>query len=195
MPKYFHFWSDDNEVIFNGKLESRRCEFTLANGNQCKRNCIIGLPYCHTHLTSKYKIQIRDSLIPGAGKGLFAYDKKSDDDAIIFRNEDKICPYFGEIINNNELNARYGEYTAPYGMKLNNGLYEDGALERGVGTLINHRPNAQANTRFSLSNQTNRVWIKATKNIRNNQELYVSYGRDYRFNEPVHSTTNNRKYY
>ena len=77
---------------------------------------------------------------------------------------------------------RYGSYTAPYGIQISKRQNEDGALHRGIGSLVNHPPhNGRSNARFSVSKQ--RIVLVATKNIRNNQEIFVNYGRDYRFNE------------
>ena len=50
-----------------------------------------------------------------------------------------------------------------------------------------------ANVRFSIS-ANNKIKIIATKNIKNNAELFVNYGNDYNFNEPVSTSTNNRKW-
>lgn len=42
-----------------------------------------------------------------------------------------------------------------------------------------------ANARFSLSRSSGQFRIIATKNIRNNREIFCNCGRDYRFNEPT----------
>jgi hypothetical protein len=81
-----------------------------------------------------------------------------------------ICPYFGEIIDEQELFRRYADKTA-YGVQIKaHQIYEDGALKRGIGTLINHYP-ANKNCRFSIA-RNNTINIIAIKNIRNRQELY-----------------------
>ena len=48
----------------------------------------------------------------------------------LFRVGDNICPYNG----NPELHL-----TATYAVKVNKGKYEDVALKRGVGALVNHK--------------------------------------------------------
>jgi len=191
MPTYFHFWYDNpnrpnDEVIFNGQLESHRCSFIMANRQQCKRKCIIGLPCCHSHLPVKYHIEIKNSLIPHSGKGLFGKDKTRPAGAIIFRAGDTICPYYGEFINQTTLDRRYGqrqpdnledELTAPYAVEVRRGQYEDAALKRGVGSLINQKPRRLCNCRLGNPNAQNHVSIKASKNIQNGEEeLYVDYG-------------------
>jgi hypothetical protein len=178
----------------------------MANRQQCKRRCVIGLLCCHSHLPSKYHdIEVRASLIPNSGKGIFVKDKTRPAGAIIFRAGDTICPYYGELINQATLDRRYGprqpnnpedELTAPYAVEVNRGQYEDAALKRGVGSLINHNPRRLFNCRLGNPNSQNHISIKATKNIRNGDEMYVDYGNAYRMNTPyLHYNTNHRKYY
>jgi len=54
----------------------------------------------------------------------------------------------------------------------------DGALERGVGAFANTFPHHN-NAYFSPSPQHHTITIKANKNVRNNQEIYVGYGNTY----------------
>lgn len=116
---------------------------------------------------------------------------------IVFNENDEICEYTGEMINNAELTKRYGRYTAPYAMQVasiqeeEGGLFEDGAIRRGIGTIINHsKKDKNADFVIQVINGRN-TYIKlvATKAIRNGQEIYVDYtkGNDinqhYIFNE------------
>jgi hypothetical protein len=82
---------------------------------------------------------ILDSEIPGAGKGLRVWDPHiEEDDGIVFKKKgDRICYYNGEDLTKEQFNERY---PAPYTIELHNHQYEDGALRRGVGALINHKP-------------------------------------------------------
>ena len=125
-------------------------------------------------------------------------DKSELDNAIIFRKGQRIITYDGQVINNNELVHRYTNlYTAPYSIKIKADRYEDAALERGAGSLINHTNKSRSNCEFVVS-KNNRdkslndlVFIRAIKNIRNRQELLVNYGNDYDFDD---ETTNTTKY-
>ena len=155
---------------------------TSSNGNR------------HMLFTSKKKLflEIADSTIQNAGKGLFARKPSATANAIVFKPNEFIAYYDGQVINHQELLERYGQWTAPYGIKLHHNQYEDAALSRGVGSLINHSPR-RANVRFSIS-ANNKIKIIATKNIKNNAELFVNYGNEYNFNEPVSTSTNNRKW-
>ena len=193
MPWYFHFRAPNN-IHFDEQLISHRCNYILKNKKRCKRRVVIGLPCCASHLPLKYKLQVRESLIPGANKGVFAYDPNKGANDIIFRRNDDICPYNGEVINANTLKQRYGRATGPYAVELDKGIYEDAAVYRGIGSLINHKVEKLCNSILYLDEDVNRIMIIAKKNIRNNQELYVNYGSDYKLIEPgVESSTNNKK--
>ena len=121
-------------------------------------------------------------------KGLFAMDTNKEPNEIVFREGQTIVQYEGDILDVNEINRRYGVDTAPYAVDIRNGFI-DSACFRGIGSLINHAPEAQANCRFSFP-RGGGLQIKATKNIRNERELFLNYNKGatgnvrYRFNEP-----------
>ena len=106
----------------------------------------------------------------------------------------EIFDYNGEVISLNRLNARYGDTTAPYAIKLHKNKYEDGAINRGIGTVVNHSSNiSKVNCRFSIK-RDNTAQIIATKNIKNGAELFVDYGDDYKLNKVgVFSSTSKKK--
>ena len=194
MPKYFHFHIDTEEVEhhFDHSLETIQCQYIKENHQQCKKRVCIGQPYCWIHEQIGKHLQVTTSKIPNAGLGVFAYNG-TDNNEILFKSGDMICPYFGEIIDEQELIRRYSDKTAPYGVQIKaHQIYEDGALKRGIGTLINHFP-ANKNCRFSIA-RNNTINIIAIKNIRNKQELYISYGPNYKMHEHnVSVSTNQRK--
>ena len=122
MTQYFHFHKPDNNL--NLKLESMRCIAIKKNGQQCKNRVVIGMPCCRSHLQTDYHLAIRISQIPNAGKGIFAYNGEPYNNEIVFRTNDKICPYYGEQINAQTKQQRYGIYTAPYGIQVNANTYK-----------------------------------------------------------------------
>ena len=191
MPKYFHFLTPDLE--FNHVLHSARCSYIKHNDVQCKRKTVIGLPMCWTHTREVYHVRIKPSLIHGAGKGLFVDKPNTELGEVVFKKDDHIVPYSGELIDSDELESRYGDYTAPYAVEMNKSMYDDASVKRGIGSLINHKITKYTNCRFSISRQ-NRCNIIAEKNIKQGDELYVNYGRKYKFNEPVQTFTDNRKH-
>ena len=90
----------------------------------------------------------------------------------------------------NQLNNRYGEYTPPYAYKIDKNNFRDASLKRGVGSLGNTNRNKN-NARISPNTINKTATLKATKNIRNGSEIFVSYGSDYSMDEP----TSFRTYY
>ena len=187
---YFTF-KINNETLFRAKLHSIQCEANTKAGIRCKRKCVIGSPFCNVHLKYDHDLQIKKSLIPNAGKGLFAIDPHDKNGhEVIFKKGDTIANYNGEIIDRNELINRYGdgEETAPYAIQISQNRFEDASIIRGIGSLANTKANHN-NSTISLSRGFAR--LKATKNIRNGDEIYLSYGRAYRLNDPgvSYSTT------
>ena len=91
----------------------------------------------------------------------------------------------GEHINKNSLTQRYDSHTAQYGLKLSENKYEDGALHRGIGTIPNHTTSRFKNAKLVAGRIDGKpsAKVKAIKNIRNNKEIFVNYGKDYIMNE------------
>jgi SET domain-containing protein len=149
-------------------------------------------------LLIEYNLRIKTSTIPNAGLGLFAIinNTPDHDQQIVFRKDDKICPYNGQILTTNQHLNRYAEEPAPYSAKLyrQNGIqmYEDASLQRGIGSLINHSCRRD-NCRMSVR-RDNTIILIATRNIKNHAEILLNYGPDYRFNvQHIRSVTNNRR--
>jgi hypothetical protein len=107
---------------------------------------------------------------------------------VVFKTGDIVTAYDGEVVTQQVKNQRYttGDITAPYMIGLGGGKYEDGACVRGAGTVANHR--AAPNAKLSIS-RAGRARIVALKPIRNNAEVFVSYGRKYKFQQHVKSRT------
>ena len=141
------------------------------------------------HLAKAYKVRIAPTTLPNTqGKGLFAYKGSSPNQDIVFCPNDNIISYRGEPVSAEDLEHRYGNKTAPYALQLNKTSFLDAGCERGVGSLANHKSRTYANAKLSFFR--GEVRLKATKNIRNGDEIFVSYGDLYRLNESdvSHST-------
>ena len=190
MPKKFTFYNEHNVPTHICYLTSEQCQAHLNNGNQCRRRSVIGVPYCWTHLQNILHLKIRPSQIQGAGLGLFAWDPKQAADAIIFRANDKIVDYYGDIVTSNDLQHWYGDHTAPYAASIVDDLEEDAACRRGIGSLINHTTNpVKINSKLWMVD--GHIEIFATKNIQNRREILLNYGNQYTFNDPTHYVTRN----
>jgi hypothetical protein len=196
MPYQFRFFVH-NALVFQGQLQCNRCIADNVDNTKCKRIVCLGLPYCFQHLKSFKHLQIRDSEIPNSGKGLFAVNPDARRaNAVVFNTDGDICDYHGELIDHAELVRRYGTHTAPYGMTIKqHERYEDGALVRGVGTLVNHMTGRNANAAFKIvmiNKKAHHVKLQALKPIRNGDEIYVDYGNEYLFDEPTSYSTRPR---
>jgi hypothetical protein len=197
MPYFFTFKVDD-QIMYRTQMTSIQCMDNTRKGARCKRKCVIGSPFCSTHLAINHHLQIRPSLIPNAGKGLFAFnadDSNSTD--IVFKKDATICKYYGEIIDRAELNRRYGvtdNNTAPFVVEINGNRYEDAGKTRGIGSIANTNPGHQ-NARFAINRATGTASLKASRNIRNNQEIYLAYGNAYDLHQDhtEHTTTISHK--
>ena len=190
MVYYFTFLIN-NEIQYRTQIQSLQCTDHTKKGARCKRRCVIGSSYCSTHLMYDHHLQIKISTILNAGKGLFARNPLSSDaNEVIFKKNEIIVKYNGEIINTEEKVHRYANKTAPYTIGISNGVYEDGARVRGIGSLANTLPN---HNNATISIHAGRASLRATKPIRNGQEILLSYGPQYQVNQPgVTSTTTTR---
>jgi hypothetical protein len=159
-------------------LKCTRCTAKSASGERCVRSVCIGTPLCWQHLRRR-GLDIRESKRPHAGKGLFAY--KPGGDSVVFKKGEPVARMYGQRITKTELDARYGEYTAPYGLS-EDGRVEDGACARGIGMLANHAVKREANGEFLLHKA--HFWLFATRNIAHGDEILVNYGKMYRLVEP-----------
>jgi len=197
--QYFHFRGETTRL--DEELNIQRCSHMINPDLQCKKRVEIGLDLCWIHLLKIKHLRIKSSNI--AGKGLFAEDPSKGPNSIIFRKGSEICKYNGEIINDVVRRERYGNNTGPYIFQtsVRNRIYEDGALHRGVGSLMNHtgqvnRQNAALKSRSTIAtNHITEGYVKAIKDIRNGREILTTYGESYNLDEiNTRNGTNRKKY-
>jgi len=179
------FYFIGSKTQFSCTIQCQQCQAETTSGKRCSnRTCID--KYCWIHLRKIKHLRIKKSLLLNAGRGLFADDGTKSQD-IVFKKNDRILSnitlYNGEKVTGKELDKRYGDDTAPYGIGMGS-VYEDGACVRGAGSMANHSPK-QANAKLSFDSKNKVFSVKATKNIKNGQEIYVNYGRDYKFESNV----------
>ena len=184
MPYVFKYQRKCDDSTFQCPITRFRCEHVVAGTNtQCKRHQYIGFSLCYQHLAIDAHMKIAPATNKDHGKGLFATNGTSNTD-VVFNKDDRIIQYNGEVLNKAELDDRYGgnnKDSAPYGFQVNNNKYVDSACLRSAGSLANHKPLQTANAKLYFSPGNGNVYIRATKNIKNNQEIFVNYGRSYRF--------------
>lgn len=182
MPYEFQFMVDD-ELWFSCELKCVRCKGRTAAGHRCSRTTCIGTPLCWSHMLKEYQLKIMPSTVAAAGKGLFAWHPTSDANLVLFRRDDVILEYEGEVISRAELDRRYDEeeeeHVAPYAYSAGD-FVVDAACRRGAGSLINHSDRPRSiNCKFVYDHHTGILSVVATKNIRNGQELFIDYGEGY----------------
>jgi len=176
---------DTQQPIFSGDLEQHRCEASTTSGEKCRRMVTIGLPYCFQHRKTKRKVKTATSGIRDAGRGLFAFQPRAKN-GIVFRKDDVIAKYIGEYTTRDETNLRYGTKTAPYALEISPTKVIDASLKRGLGSLANSK-RLKRDCNAKLTATAGAGYLKATKNIRHGEEIYVYYGNDYEF-DTEHST-------
>ena len=147
----------------------QRCDGRTKAGTQCKRRtCRTNL--CFQHLKSMQGLQLKKSNIPNAGLGLFATKP--------FRNNDKIAEYTGDV----SAVPIQGDYV----YKASNTTFIDAKrTNTAAGRFGNacravDRPHCSGNNaKIVYDRARHNAAVKATKTIRPNQEIYVSYGPAY----------------
>ena len=178
-------------IKWKSYLKKIRCKEWSSHGSQCKKFTSIGAGICPFHLYLHYKLRIQPSSIhvnkKSIGLGVFAIST-GNDKSIVFRKDDFILPYDGEIITCEEKNRRYGESTAPYCVggphEDEYGKYDcpyfDSALYRSTASIINHADGNDANCYYLFNDENNRVEIRALRDIYANEELLCDYGEEYK---------------
>eukprot|EP01031_Cornospumella_fuschlensis_P040770 gene40770-49720_t len=139
--------------------------------------------------SSRSKVEIKESLIPGAGLGLFALRP--------FSRGDLLCHYSGALVD--EAEARYLDPTYTVSFELGRGFrligdYQDG--DPGIYANATHPENRslRQNARFVLQSKRTytrspgksaqpqprgRFEVRATRSIAAGEEVLVSYGDGY----------------
>lgn len=187
MPLWYKFRHNPSGHTFECPLQCQQCEGRTKNGSRCRKRVCIGVPLCWQHLRTERFLRIGAS--PIAGKGLFVFKPGSVPDAIVFHQNDRITHYDGERIGA-EVHQRYpGDITAPYAL-----MTENAACKRGVGSLANHAPagNGPGHANARYSQYRGRGQLRATRDIRNGEEVLVNYGPQYQFENIVSATIRRR---
>ena len=183
-------WSFDfshQGTHFGCPLLSMRCLFKDARGRQCDHRTVYGGGYCPPHLDRLFGLRIAESEMKGVGMGVFATRPLPKGDPKVAPNycrgvKGEVCsiPYWGEVIDEEEGDKRYGAETAPYGMEIEDSKSMiDAACLRGFGGIINHPPKKKkANCRIAHRGD-GFPSIEIVKAVKRGEELYLNYGSKY----------------
>jgi len=164
----FHY---EGSVPFHCNLECRQCRANTHAGSQCNKRSCKYLPYCAVHLRSILGLRVKRSNIRNAGLGLFTVRD--------IANGRVICPYSGELTNEEFIDERYGTAAtdiAPYVYEDNN-FGRDSACVRFVGAYANH--SRQPNATFHTNRQDRTFELVSNRNIQAGSEILVNYGDNY----------------
>lgn len=185
--KKWRFKTDELEC----KLKSIRCMHFIRPGRQCKNHTVFTLGYCHVHLKNILNLRVDRTLMTNRRRGrnrfeflgLFACDKKAEDNKIIFRKGDEIVSYIGDVLTHDQHERKYpAAELSPYSIRIGGRKYIDGACKRGVAALANDCRRTNANCTINAEFGDSILYFPkliATKTIRNGAEIFVSYGEEY----------------
>lgn len=167
-----------------------RCQARNESGGTCKRMTYKTGPYCWQHTIKKLGVQVKDSQMEGAGQGLIA--KKE------FDKGDDIVKYKGEVLTQDETDARYGRGVGPYTitsyydrLKANRRITDARNTNSNVGRYANDcRPqdkrrgkcpgnNAIFVETATRENKNKPAVLEANKDIHPGQEIFTNYGSQY----------------
>jgi hypothetical protein len=197
------FYDADWNVVYKENLKSAQCRGSKTNGQRCRKRTCIGLEYCRDHLITEKHLQIKKSNIPDAGLGVFVRDPDRPPNAVVFQRDQLIMQYEGEAITAQEAHERYTSeetgqtITGAYAFKIDNNRVVDSATRRGTMSLANTTRGAQRqeygppNAKFSVNARAHTVSVKASRPLRNGEELYIAYGPSFKMphEEGVHYST------
>lgn len=184
---------------FTCTMHGQPCGAKLANGGTCRRRVVIGLPRCFSHLERDRSLRIKVSTVPGAGRGLFAYNRRKQRDkggpgkVLLFKPRQVITELTGEVIPKNVTQNRYGNHTAPYATSLSSTKNINSACRRGVGAMINtHLDRTKWNCVLAPP-VGGKIYVKATKPVHHDEELFCDYSNEYILHEPHTSHATKRR--
>jgi len=169
-----------------GERACDQCTAITKKGTRCKlTTCVIG-PKCWIHTLAEDKLKVKKSHIKEAGKGLYAQKGRSKKDkSTVFKKGSTIAEYTGEILTRDQVNRMPVNQRA-YILQHNNNRYIDAVkTNSGPARYANDcRASNKAkgectgnNSKFTQSRH--KMNLKATKNIKNTDEIFVSYGSSY----------------
>ena len=148
------------------------------NGPRCKNITCIYSEFCNTHTKALFDLSLKQSKIPVAGKGLFTTKT-------IAKNKN-IARYTGDIKTVADYNANQSGYAVAISK---NRIIDAASTQSGLARYANdcRAPNRKAgqckgsNSRFVVNYNGGKttIWLRATKKIPANSEIYVSYGVGY----------------
>jgi len=175
MPQHYTF-SYNHNPVFECDLASMQCEANGKTGKRCSNKTVIGVKLCWQHLLGLKHLRIKQSTVPGAGKGVFAVDPHRPAGAVIFaKGSNVMIPFDGEKMSLAASKQRYKKHEAyaRYAILDSKDVVFDAACMRSVGSIIA----SNISNRRGASNvvyNSNKI-LEATRDILNGEELLTSF--------------------
>ena len=156
----------DLGLSFQSKETKQRCE-AIFRGVQCPRMTVAG-PVCTQHASEIYGVEVKDSNIENAGRGLFATRR--------FRKKEIIEEYKGTIV----IDEPSEDVLLPYAITTKTDVIIDASETTSclVRFINGVREEKDANVFFE-DYGIDQVRIRTTRPIKKGEELYAYYGTEY----------------
>jgi uncharacterized protein len=155
------------------KMPTQQCTSDTKQGKQCGQRTQYG-EYCWIHLSQLHGARIKPSLVPNAGKGLFATRD--------FKKGEIIGNYTGDIVRVDQVSNDANLPRSAYILELTETLGIDAArTNTAEGRMVNdaRKSGFKNNVRFSANQRNKTAKLIALRNIKKGEEFLVSYGRNY----------------
>ena len=161
-------------------IDCVRCLAKTNSGLRCKRSTCIYSTYCFQHFSTKYDLKLKTSTIPNSGKGLFTLKE-------IPRNRN-VAQYTGRLITEEQ----YEEEDSGYGASISNHRIVDAnSTQDGIARYANdcrilnrnqkqcNGPNVEFVVNYDNGQEVPEIWLRSTKKILANSEIFLEYGDEY----------------
>lgn len=158
--------------------ECQQCQGTTRAGRRCSRSTCMYYKFCFQHAQNRTGLAVKNSLIPRAGKGLFAV--RNFPRGTTFK-------YKGEILTARERDARYpgdmlGEYVLCYGRGRGRRCVD----ARSTQSCLARYANDARGTRFRHNAEfvdpaRGERWplLRLTRDVQAGEEILVFYSDEY----------------
>lgn len=151
---------------------TKQCAYVNPNGRRCQRLTTLTHPYCPHHTRLVHGVEVRPSMIPGAGYGLFAV-RHFPKDTFLFH-------YDGDRLTVREYIRRYEELgVGPYAIELSKRVIIDACrTDAGVARYIcsYHGSGRKPNVAYFTTGKCVEVWT--IRPINAGEELLADYGEE-----------------
>ena len=178
-PNFNEFVFSNKSSYFSGIINIKMC-----SESKCYNSCNKFSYYCDDCLFKNEKISISVDSFNFIGYSLYASNNKYNNNKIVFNKNQIISLHGGEIISNDEKNKRYGNNFNPFINTIlnnsndNSNIIIDSSLQHSLGILLKRSKNydeinVELIVIYNHVIEEHNVYIKALRNIKNNEQLVV----------------------